>query len=229
VKKTILVADDEADVLKLVTLNLTNAGFAVTDAEDGSIALTKARELQPSLIVLDVMMPKLNGIEVCKMLKRDSATRNIPIVLISAKAGEIDRVVGFEVGADDYITKPFSPRELVLRVQSILRRAVAPRKTQSVLEAGSITMDLDRHDVTVSGHPVELTAIEFKLLRILMDNSERVQSRDSILSEIWGYDRLVEARTVDTHMRRLREKLGDSARHIETIRSFGYRFNSSAA
>lgn len=227
-KTHILIADDEPDVVKLLTMNLTQAGFAVTSVEDGGSALACAREQKPSLIVLDVMMPHLSGFEVCKLLKRDNVTQDIPIILVSARGGEIDRVLGFEIGADDYVTKPFSPRELVLRVQSILRRRTVPHKPLSLLQAGGITMDLDRHQVLVGEAPVELTAVEFKLLRILLEEAGKVQSRDHILKGVWGFNHGVQARTVDTHMRRLRDKLGDSARHIETIRSFGYRIKVQA-
>lgn len=225
-KTHILIADDEPDVVQLLASNLIQAGFAVTAVEDGGRALECAREQKPSLIVLDVMMPNLSGFEVCKLLKRDNATQDIPVILVSARGGEIDRVLGFEIGADDYVTKPFSPRELVLRVQSILRRRTVARKPQTLLQTGGITMDLDRHQVLIGEAPVELTAVEFKLLKMMMEEPGKVQSREHILKGVWGFNHVVQARTVDTHMRRLRDKLGESARHIETIRSFGYRIKA---
>lgn len=225
VKQTILVADDEADVLSLISSSLIGAGFEVCRALDGSEALLKARSDRPALIVLDVMMPNLSGLEVCKQLKRENATQHIPIILLTAKAGEIDRVLGFELGADDYVTKPFSPRELVLRVQSILRRSAPAPNNNSVLRVGEIILDRERHRVSIGSQPVDLTAIEFRLLQVLMENLGKVQSRSQLLAQIWGYDRSVETRTVDTHMRRLRDKLGPAADHIHTVRSFGYRLD----
>lgn len=168
-------------------------------------------------------MPEISGLDLCKLLKRDTLTQNIPIILLTAKAGEIDRVLGFELGADDYVTKPFSPRELVLRVQSILRRSHEPQSRPSQLQVGPLSMDLDRHQTYVDEKPVDLTAIEFKILHMLMSQAGRVLTRNSLLTEIWGFDHLVETRTIDTHMRRLREKLGPAADQIQTIRSFGYR------
>lgn len=219
----ILVADDESDVVNLISSNLRNAGFRVSNACDGTSALTKARQEAPALIVLDVMMPGMTGIEVCKVLKGDPATQGIAILLLTAKAEEIDRILGFELGADDYVTKPFSPRELVLRVQSILRRRQGSTTPGDVLKAGTIVMDVERHHTSVQGQTIDLTVIEFKLLRTLMERSGRVQTREHLLTQIWGYDRPVESRTVDTHMRRLREKLGEAGEQIQTVRGFGYR------
>lgn len=219
----ILVADDESDVVDLISQNLRTAGFQVSKAIDGTSALTKARSEHPALIVLDVMMPGLTGFEVCKLLKRDPTTEGISVLLLTAKAEEIDRILGFELGADDYLTKPFSPRELVLRVQSILRRKLGPDTPNPVLQIGDILMDVECHQTSVSGKAIDLTVIEFKLLRTLMERVGRVQTRDHLLMQIWGYDRPVESRTVDTHMRRLREKLGRAGDQIQTVRGFGYR------
>jgi len=229
VKRNILVADDESDVLNLISASLRGAGFDVCEAVDGALALSKARSERPALLVLDIMMPKLSGLEVCKLLKQEAATQHIPIILLTARTGEIDRVLGFELGADDYVTKPFSPRELVLRVQSILRRGLVPKESRTLLQAGDIVLDLERHQTTVAGRSVDLTAIEFKLLHLLMEHAGRVQTRAHLLAEIWGYDRVVESRTVDTHMRRLRDKLGPAADCIQTVRSFGYRLDGPAA
>jgi phosphate regulon transcriptional regulator PhoB len=221
--KKVLVADDESDVLNLVCNNLKAAGFTPLRAEDGPTAVEQARSHLPSLIVLDLMLPGMSGLEVCKSLKAEPATRNIPIVMLTAKADEVDRILGFELGADDYMTKPFSPRELVLRVQSVLRRATAQPEKAEVLKVGDIVVDRSRHAVMVKGKELDLTATEFKLLSTLMERRGRVQSRDVLLNDVWGYESLIDTRTVDTHVRRLREKLGSVADCIETIRGFGYR------
>lgn len=221
--KKVLVADDESDVLNLVCNNLKSAGFIPLQAEDGPRALEQARSQIPALIVLDLMLPGMSGLEVCKALKAEPATKNIPILMLTAKAEEVDRILGFELGADDYMTKPFSPRELVLRVQSVLRRATAQPEKAEVLKLGEILVDRTRHTVAVRGKELDLTATEFKLLSTLMERRGRVQSRDVLLNDVWGYESVIDTRTVDTHVRRLREKLGKASDCIETIRGFGYR------
>jgi DNA-binding response OmpR family regulator len=221
--KKILIADDEEDVLTLVSGSLKAAGFTPLNADDGVSALASAREHLPALIVLDLMLPGMNGLEVCKTLKSDSSTKHIPIVMLTAKSDEVDRILGFELGADDYMTKPFSPRELVLRVQSVLRRNNAPVEPADVLKLGDITVDRIRHQVTIRGKELDLTATEFKLLTTLIERRGRVQSREVLLNDVWGYESSIDTRTVDTHVRRLREKLGKAADCIETIRGFGYR------
>lgn len=221
--KKVLVADDEADVLNLVCNSLKAAGFTPIRASDGTEAVEKARAEIPALLVLDLMLPGMSGLEVCKALKSEPSTKAIPIVMLTAKADEVDRILGFELGADDYITKPFSPRELVLRVQSVLRRSDARPETTEVLKQGDIVIDRTRHIVKVKGRQIELTATEFKLLATLMERRGRVQSRDVLLNDVWGYESVIDTRTVDTHVRRLREKLGKAADCIETIRGFGYR------
>jgi len=221
--KKILVADDEPDVLHLVSMNLKNAGFNVIKAEDGLRALNLARETQPALIVLDLMLPEMSGLEVCKVLKKEPATAQIPIIMLTAKAEEVDRIVGLELGADDYLTKPFSPRELVLRVKSVMRRASGTTEIGEQLSLGDIRVDRSRFEITVAGKPVDFTATEFKLLTVLIERRGRVQSRDTLLNDVWGYESAIDTRTVDTHIRRLREKLGKSADSIETVRGFGYR------
>jgi two-component system phosphate regulon response regulator PhoB len=222
-KKKILVAEDEEDVLELVSRNLLAAGFKVLKADNGNAALTQARDLHPALIVLDLMLPGISGLDVCKMLRTDPATKQIPIIMLTAKAEEIDRIVGLELGADDYITKPFSPRELVLRVKSVMRRAAGSPESTDVLDFGDIHLDRVRHEVRIKGKPVEFTATEFKLLALLIERRGRVQSRDTLLNEVWGYESAIDTRTVDTHIRRLRDKLGETADCIETVRGFGYR------
>jgi two-component system phosphate regulon response regulator PhoB len=220
--KSILIVEDERDVVDLLTLNLRKAGgFRISTANDGANGLNKARTEKPAFIILDLMLPKMPGLEVCKILKSDPATRHIPIMMLTAKAEEIDRIVGLEFGADDYVTKPFSPREVILRIQAILRRGDA--KEGERLTAGSITIDPARHHVLVAGKRINLTSIEFKLLRTLVQRRGRVQERDRLLNEVWGYESIIDTRTVDTHVRRLREKLGKAGDAIETVRGFGYR------
>ena len=221
--KRILIVEDENDVVDLLTLNLRKAGgFLISKASDGATGLTKARAEKPDLIILDLMLPKIPGLEVCKILKSEAATRHIPILMLTARAEEIDRVVGLECGADDYVTKPFSPREIVLRIKAILRRG-ATEEADDRLSAGPITIDPARHEVLVNGKRVELTSLEFKLLRTLMQRRGRVQERDRLLNEVWGYESVIDTRTVDTHVRRLREKLGKAGEVVETVRGFGYR------
>src|SRR5438876_8672120 len=220
--KTILIVEDEHDVLDLLALNLRKAGFTVTTATDGAAGLHKARTERPAFIILDLMLPKMPGLEICKILKSDPATQQIPSMMLTAKAEEIDRIVGLECGADDYVTKPFSPREVVLRIKAILRRG-ATEEADDRLSAGPITIDPARHEVLVNGKRVELTSLEFKLLRTLMQRRGRVQERDRLLNEGWGYESGIDTRTVDTHVRRLREKLGKAGDAIETVRGFGYR------
>jgi phosphate regulon transcriptional regulator PhoB len=226
--KKILVAEDEVDVLNLVAMNLKSAGFNVLKAEDGPAALEVARTAFPALIVLDLMLPGMSGIDVCKVLKSESATKLIPIIMLTAKAEEVDRIVGLELGADDYITKPFSPRELVLRVKSVIRRTDSSGPIDHTLKIGDIQLDRARFEVLVKGKQLDFTATEFKLLALLMERRGRVQSRDTLLNDVWGYENLIDTRTVDTHIRRLREKLGKSADCIETVRGFGYRIAETA-
>ena len=222
--KNILIVEDERDVIDLLTLNLRRAGnFNISTAPDGVIGLQKARDEKPAFIILDLMLPGISGLELCKILKSERQTRDIPILMLTAKAEEIDRIVGLEFGADDYVTKPFSPREVILRVQAILRRKSGASDDGEIV-AGPIAIDTSRHRVSVSGKPVHLTSIEFKLLHTLVTKRGRVQPRDRLLNEVWGYESVIDTRTVDTHVRRLRAKLGKSGDAIETIRSFGYRF-----
>jgi len=224
VKQKILVVDDEPEAVELVEFNLKQAGYDVATASDGAEALRKTRSLLPSLIVLDLMLPEMDGLEVCKMLRRDPATAAIPIIMLTAKAAEIDRVLGLELGADDYLTKPFSPRELVLRVKNLLTRGHGKMEEAETLAFGDLLIDVPRHLVSWRGKRVDLTATEFKLLTILAQRRGRVQSRDHLLRDVWEYNTLVDTRTVDTHMRRLREKLGPASKFLDTVRGVGYRF-----
>jgi two-component system phosphate regulon response regulator PhoB len=221
----ILVVDDEPDAVELISFNLKGAGFEVITAGDGAAALKAARLYAPSLILLDLMLPEVDGLEVCKLLRRDPATTGIPVIMLTAKAAEIDRVLGLELGADDYVTKPFSPRELVLRVKKLLeRRQTTEGKVETFQVGEELVVDIPRHLVTVGGKRIDLTATEFKLLTTLLERRGRVQSREQLLQDVWQYDNVIDTRTVDTHMRRLREKLGRAARHLDTVRGVGYRF-----
>ena len=224
-KPKILVVDDEPDAVELIEFNLKSAGYDVVTAGDGEEALKKARATPPQLIILDLMLPEVDGLEVCKILRRDPRTHAIPIIMVTAKAAEIDRVLGLELGADDYVTKPFSPRELVLRVKRLLRDGPVSEEKADRFQFKELTVDVPRHQVTIKGTAVDLTATEFKLLTVLIQRRGRVQSRDQLLRDVWEYDATIDTRTVDTHMRRLREKLGPAAKHLDTVRGVGYRFS----
>jgi DNA-binding response OmpR family regulator len=220
----ILVVDDEPDALELIKFNLKAAGYDVATAADGDEALKKARALLPALIILDLMLPEVDGLEVCKIIRRDQRISATPIIMLTAKAAEIDRVLGLELGADDYVTKPFSPRELVLRVKRLLRVDSAAPVKQDEINLKELRLDVPRHQATVRSRPVDLTATEFKLLTVLAQRRGRVQSREQLLQDVWEYDNMIDTRTVDTHMRRLREKLGPAAKYLDTVRGVGYRF-----
>lgn len=224
----ILVADDEPDVVQLVTQNLTAAGFHVTKASDGQEALDKARRLFPAIVVLDLMMPKLSGTDVLRALKGDPRTAPIPVIMLTACKDEVDRIVSLELGADDYVTKPFSPRELALRVKSILSRRSVAQPTSPLATVGQITIDRDAHEIRVKGRRIEATAVEYKLLNALCRQPGRVFSREELLDAVWGAESEIEIRTVDTHLRRLREKLGPAAEQVQTVRGFGYRLGETA-
>jgi DNA-binding response OmpR family regulator len=224
VKPRILVVDDEPEAVELVEFNLKQAGYAVITAADGAEALKKARAQLPDLIVLDVMLPEMDGFEACKVLRLDPATARVPVIMLTAKAAEIDRVLGLELGADDYLTKPFSPRELLLRIKKILARGQPVEKPREQLRFGDLLIDVPRHLASWKGRTIDLTATEFKLLTTLAQRSGRVQTRDALLRDVWEYDNLIDTRTVDTHMRRLREKLGPASKHLDTVRGVGYRF-----
>jgi len=222
----ILVVDDESDILTLLEYNLKKAGFQVLQAKDGPEAIEAARTHRPDLVLLDIMLPDMEGTEVLKRLKSLDATRAIPVIMLTAKGEEIDKIIGFELGAEDYITKPFSPRELILRVKAVLKRT-SERPEESAGETityKELSIDTSRHKVVVAGKQVELSTTEFRLLSELMQARGRVLSRDVILDRAWGHDCFVIPRTVDTHVRRLRSKLGSAGDYIETIRGVGYRF-----
>jgi DNA-binding response OmpR family regulator len=222
---TVLVVEDEQDVVDLLRYNLNRAGFTVLIAGDGVKGLEVARRERPDIIILDLMMPEMSGEKVCKALKNDPETVNIPIIMLTAKGETNDRVAGLELGADDYVTKPFSPRELVLRVQALLRRLRTAIRTDCI-EVDEFRVDKGAFEVRLDGQRLDLTTTEFKLLTLLIERRGRTQSRETLLYDVWGYQNAIDTRTVDTHMRRLREKLGDSANRLETVRGEGYRFTA---
>ena len=224
----ILVVDDEPDAIELIRFNMKASGYEVLTAEDGEEALAKARKFSPDMILLDVMLPEIDGLEVCKILRRDPATASLPIIMLTAKASEIDRVLGLEFGADDYVTKPFSPRELMLRVRNLLKRKESSKEEVERFQVRDIELDVSKYEVKIMGQPIDLTPTEFKLLQILMERKGRVQSRDRLLQDVWGYDQLIDTRTVDTHVRRLREKMGEAADYLATVRGVGYRLMEPA-
>jgi two-component system phosphate regulon response regulator PhoB len=223
----ILVIEDERDLQQVLAYNLRQAGHQVRAAMTAQEGLRLAREERPDLILLDLMLPDLPGTEVCKTIKKDPQTKDVLVVMVTAKGEEIDRVVGFELGADDYVVKPFSVRELLLRIQAILRRSAGEAEAGQAVTFGRLRIDRDAHRVWVSGEEVQLTALEFKLLTTLHDRKNRVQSRGALLSDVWGIEADITTRTVDTHVKRLREKLGPAGDYIETVRGVGYRFADS--
>lgn len=225
-KPKILVVDDEPDALEVLGYKLREAGCTPTFATDGAKALAAVRNERPDLIVLDLMLPEIDGLEVCKILRRDPATVSIPILMLTAKAAEMDRVIGLELGADDYVTKPYSPRELVLRIRKLLKRTQATDEAADLIRIGVLEIDVPRHEAMIENKPVTLTATEFNLLTILAKRRGRVQTRERLLQDVWGYETAIDTRTVDTHMRRLREKVGPAADYLETIRGVGYRFKA---
>jgi len=217
----VLIVDDDPDIQRLVSYNLSQAGFQVTTASSGRLALETVQKHPPDLIILDIMMPDIDGMEVCRTLRQRENSRRIPIIMLTARADEIDRVVGFELGADDYVMKPFSPRELVLRVKSIFRR-VGEQKTETLC-VGKIQLLPQRRQVIIDKQEVVLTAKEFDLLHELMQARGNVLTREFLMDKVWGYHGDATSRTLDTHVRRLREKLGDEGDMVETVRSVGYR------
>ena len=224
----ILVIEDEPDIRKNLEYNLAREGFSVIGAASISEAESNLSAQTFNLILLDLMLPDGSGLDLCKKIKADSKTESIPIIILTAKDDEVDKVVGFEIGADDYVTKPFSVRELILRVKAVLKRGTEKKDILEVeRKFGDLRIDVDSHEVYVDDSKINLTALEFKLLRQLVDTRGRVQSRDQLLSEVWGYSSDVTTRTVDTHVKRLREKLGPMGKYVQTIRGVGYKFARS--
>jgi DNA-binding response OmpR family regulator len=223
-KETLLIVEDDKHISKLVKYNLEKSGYHCKVADDGEEALDILAKEAVDLVILDIMLPKMDGLEVCRSIKQDTKLKNIPVVMLTAKGEEVDRVVGLELGADDYIVKPFSPRELMLRVKAILRRGRAEESAKDIMERGDLVIQISKHKVTVKDKEAELTLIEFKLLVTLMERAGRVQSRDRLLSDVWNMNADIYTRTVDTHIKRVREKLGKMGYLIETVRGLGYRF-----
>ena len=223
----VLIIEDEPDLRKTIDYNLTKESFKVVQAgsiEEGEKALTSN---QIDVIILDLMLPDGSGLTLCRDIKSDDKTKHIPIIILTAKTEEVDRVVGFELGADDYVTKPFSVRELILRVKAILKRGPTSNNNSEDDEYsfGELTLNFEAHQAYINGNEISLTALEFRLLKHLIDRKGRVQTRDQLLEDVWGYSSDVTTRTVDTHIKRLREKLGSVGNHIQTIRGVGYRFS----
>lgn len=231
---SILIVDDEPDLVATLAYNLEREGYRIVSASTGREALAKMKQEQPcDLVLLDLMLPDLSGTEVCRQLRTQPHTRDVPVIMITAKGDEIDRVVGFELGVDDYVVKPFSVRELMLRIRAVLRRAQPPAPASlpsgvdtiaASIAFGCLKLDPDAHQVWVEDQEVKLTALEFKLLSLLHKRKGRVQTRDMLLSDVWGIDAEITTRTVDTHVKRLREKLGSAGHYVETLRGVGYRF-----
>lgn len=226
-KETILVVDDEEDVLNLVRYSLQKAGYDVLTAGDGLSALRVIRSSRPNAVVLDLMLPKMDGLTVCREVRSDEETRRIPIIMLTARSQPHDKIKGLEDGADDYLTKPFSTKELALRIAAVLRRSSLPGR-DDILEFENFRLDRQTCQLELNGKRIELTMTEFKLLAMLLTKRGRILQRDVLLHEIWGYRNSIDTRTVDTHMRRLRSKLGEEACHIETVRGEGYRFRTDA-
>jgi two-component system, OmpR family, phosphate regulon response regulator PhoB len=224
----VLIVDDERDLLALLDFNLRQAGFETLLATTGEEALAQVRRRVPDLVLLDLMLPDLPGTEVCRRLKAADRTRRVPVVMLTAKGEEVDRVVGFELGADDYVVKPFSVRELVLRVQAVLRRAGAPPPETPPERVGPLRLDVAAHRAFVDEAEIPLTALEFRLLATFMARAGRVQSREQLLADVWEMSPELETRTVDTHVKRLREKLGPARELLETVRGVGYRLTDPA-
>lgn len=223
-KKQILIIEDEIDILNLVEWHIRADGFSTLTTQDGIKGLEAAVEHLPALIILDLMLPGMDGLEICKSLKRNEKTENIPVVMLTAKGEEVDRIVGLELGADDYIVKPFSPRELILRIRAILKRFEKEPEEERLLKYQDLQINLESYKVWIGKDEITLTVTEFKLLLELIQNRGKVRTRDQLLDRVWGYQFDGYARTVDTHIRRLRQKLGTYSEVIETVRGIGYRF-----
>jgi len=224
-KETVLIVDDENDVIDLVKYNLHRAGYDILTASNGADGLRVARAEHPDVVVLDVMMRGMDGFEVCRALKETKETSETPVIMLTAKAGASDRINGLELGADDYVTKPFSPRELVLRIQSLLRR-VRTTAPSMVSHIDEFTINRANFEIHQAERRLDLTTTEYKLLCLLIERRGKAQTRERLLYDVWGYENAIDTRTVDTHVRRLREKLGSSAHRIETVRGLGYRYIS---
>lgn len=224
--RRIALVEDDPDIAEVLRYNLEREGFEVESFSRGDLALTGIRRRVPNLVLLDLMLPGIDGLEICRLLKREPKTAGIPIIMLTARGEETDRIVGLELGADDYIPKPFSPREVVLRIRAVLRRRQPGAEDPEILEAGRIRLNASDYCLEIAGEEIPMTATEFRLLQFLMERANRVQTRETLLREVWGYSEGVDSRTVDTHVRRLRRKLGPEAQRIETLIGLGYRFRT---
>jgi two-component system phosphate regulon response regulator PhoB/two-component system alkaline phosphatase synthesis response regulator PhoP len=221
--RLVAIVDDEPDILELVSIHLERSGFEVKSYPDASSFLVSLTKRVPDLVILDLMLPDMDGLEICKQLKRDDRFGAIPVIMLTARGGETDKVLGLELGADDYVTKPFSPRELVARVRAVLRRDGVKEKASNITVGDMLVIDCDKYEVMVKGKKVEVTPTEFKILAFLASKSGRVQTREQILDHLWGHEKAVIDRTVDVHIRNLREKLGRAAGMVKSIRGVGYK------
>lgn len=224
--KTIFIVEDEPDIRETLAYNLIQEGFRVEEFLDAESCLEKINKKAPDLLILDLMLPGMSGLDLCKEIRANKSLSNLAIIMLTAKGEEIDRIIGFELGADDYVTKPFSVRELILRVKVILKKQTESLENIEEVEFGAIKINLDAHEVSINDDEINLTALEFKLLKHLVQRRGRVQTRDQLLGDVWGYSSEVTTRTVDTHIKRLREKLGSVGDYIQTIRGVGYRLNN---
>ena len=222
----IYIVEDEPDIRETLKYNFSNEGFKVFTAPDGEEALSNIKKVLPDVLILDLMLPGVSGLDVCKSIRADDDIRDMSIIMLTAKGEEIDRVIGFELGADDYVTKPFSVRELILRVKVLLKKQRESLVENKLVTFGPIRIDLDAHELKINDKEIVLTALEFKLLQHLVKRKGRVQTREQLLGDVWGYSAEVTTRTVDTHIKRLREKLGNTSDYIQTIRGVGYRFSN---
>ena len=223
----IYIIEDEPDIRETLVYNFQKENFEVNSSGNGIKGLEDIKIKKPDVLILDLMLPDISGLEICRKIKNDDQLKNISIIMLTAKGDEVDRIVGFELGADDYVTKPFSIRELILRVKVLQKKQSENIDSDKLLNIGQISMDLDAHSVSIDKKQIILTALEFKLLKHLAQRKGRVQTRDQLLGDVWGYSSEVTTRTVDTHIKRLREKLGSACNYIQTIRGVGYRFNVS--
>lgn len=230
--KRVFIIEDDRDIVELVRYNLVNEGYQVTAAYDGVTGLATLKKTPPDILLLDLMLPKLSGLEICREVRRDEGLNRLPILMLTARGEEADRVVGLEMGADDYVTKPFSPRELIARVKALLRRTELPADVPRPVEVGKLTIDPASYRVSQSGRPVVLSTLEFRLLYYLASRPNRVFTRDQLLDAVWGTDRFVTPRSVDVYVRRLREKIEsdpENPTHLKTVRGAGYLFETRAA
>ena len=228
ITKTIYIVEDEPDIRETLAYNLSQEGFKVSEFSDAESCLNKIQKKKPDLLILDLMLPGMSGLDLCKKIRTDESLQNLAIIMLTAKGEEVDRIIGFELGADDYVTKPFSVRELILRVKVILKKQTDTTENNELVEFGPIKLNLDAHEVLINDDEIILTALEFKLLKHLIQRRGRVQTRDQLLGDVWGYSSEITTRTVDTHIKRLREKLGTVGDYIQTVRGVGYRLNNQS-